>query len=173
MGVMAPADRPSGPDLARARFKEAIALMPDADRDSCAEMYTRLGHALRLGGDPEALHCYELAARLSPTHVSALRGMIELFAAHAQWRKVAGLEEQLFTALDDDAQRCVELVASGDRWLKDADAPARARVRYGRALHANPDSNAARRRLASLADVADVANVTPEAPATDSRPKSR
>ena len=80
--------------------------------------------------------------------VSALQNHALQDARHRA--EMAELEERLFATIDDPRHRCLELIASGDRWLAAANAPLHARIRYRRALESNPSNAAARHRLKAL-----------------------
>ncbi len=135
------------PQAAAHAYGEAAALLVDADERYVAEIHARRGHALRLAGHEDAEGSYEAALARQPDHAGALRGLIAFLIDVDDRSGIATLEEQLFNAIDDPAHRCVELIASGDRWAR-AGARTLARIRYRRALHLRPDSAAARRRSA-------------------------
>jgi hypothetical protein len=134
-------------EVALAEYGHALSLAEGAEPTFVAEIYVRLGHAHRMLTSGSASDCYRQALIFDKTQVTALRCLIEQSAADEDWADVAELEERLFTAVDDARHRCLELMASGDRWLAAADAPLHARIRYRRALEANPASPAARQRL--------------------------
>jgi hypothetical protein len=138
------------PQVATAEYGHALALSESGDPSAVAELHARLGHAHRLLGDGEARDHYERAIMLDKGQLPAIRCLIEDHAEHGDWDLVARLEEQLFRAVDDPTHRSVEMVASGDRWLAEADAPVHARMRYLRALACDRASGSAARRLSSL-----------------------
>lgn len=82
--------------------------------------------------------------------VLVLRCLVDEAAEYEDWPEMAELEERLFATIDDPRHRCLELIASGDRWLAAANAPLHARIRYRRALESNPSNAAARHRLKAL-----------------------
>ena len=137
-------------EVALAEYGHALSLADEADPTLRAQIYTRLGHANRMLATGTAADCYRQALALDKRQVTALRCLVEHAAEDEDWAEMADLEERLFTTIDDPRHRCLELIASGDRWLAAADAPLHARIRYRRALEANPANAAARHRLKAL-----------------------
>ena len=137
-------------EIALAEYGHALSLAEGAEAELQARIYTRLGHAHRMLADGSASDCYRQALAFDKGQVTALRCLVEEAAEEEDWAEMAELEEQLFATISDRRHRCLELLASGDRWLAAADAPLHARIRYRRALDANPANAAARHRLEAL-----------------------
>lgn len=136
--------------VALAEYGHALSLAEEADPTLRAQIYTRLGHANRMLATGSAGDCYRQALALDRRQVTALRCLVDEAAQDEDWAEMAELEERLFASIDDPKHRCLELIASGDRWLAAADAPLHARIRYRRALEANPANRTARDRLKAL-----------------------
>lgn len=94
-----------------------------------------------------------------------LQAWLELFLSLGKWHEVDECEGFLFETIADPAERHDALLRSGDRWWRQRNDAARARLRYRQALDVDPLSERANARLRAVAHELGRRRVQPFRPA--------
>ena len=94
-----------------------------------------------------------------------LEAWLKLFVTMEKWVQVDECERLLFDAIPDAATRVRELLRSGDRWWRQLDDLAKARLRYREAAAIDPLSDQAQTRLRAIAHELGRRRIQPFRPA--------
>lgn len=137
-------------DEALACFKRALGKLGTTSSPERAEVYVRMARVMRSRGKIRvAISNYDKALGIVPEHVAALSGVIELQVEQENWRAVQSCEAKFFGHASHDENTLFEqLLASGERWLKQE--PDTAEQRFLRASELVPARTEPLQRLASL-----------------------
>lgn len=138
-------------DEAVSHYKKGLAKLGTAATPERAGIYVRIADVARSRGKTRvAISNYDKALSITPTDRHALAGIIDLNVEQKNWRAVHSAEQKFLAGLDDGETKLAELLASGDRWLEQAEDHRRAKERYTDARDAFEDAVEPLQRLLAM-----------------------